>query len=522
MKMRKLFAGIAAAATLLGGMALGATSAQADDVKATFTFTAETKDQLTNANLTAYKIGDYVTHGSGTDVVYSVVTNEANKDAVDTALTTAGYTIKADQDNLAAALSEGKLDISATRPWNKTDANADSVTRKFAEALASEDKLGSESGTSVKFTDTDVTGPDANGLYSATVDLEPGIYVFIDTVEDGAVTKAVPMIVASGTVKDNQLTELTTGATVNMKNSKSEDKTKTVNKTSAAIGDTLTYTLTGKIANPAPSAFKFTDTPGTGLTIKAGTFKFFADGTAVSAADAADDFTVPSADVTGNGTATFDVVVNDPAKYAGKTIKVTFNAVVNDDADVEDGVVNKLDNYGKDISVETKFVSFDFKKINADSQGIEGAEFQVLDGNTTLYFVKQEDGSYKKAASNTTAKATDTLISAADGTVTVTGLDATKAYTVKETKVATGLFLDFKPSFTVTFADGQAVLAKTKASDPYDLVNTDNKTVLNVKSVTQLPLTGAAGTALFAVVALLLAGAGATVVLKARSKNAMA
>ena len=28
MKMRKLFAGIAAAATLLGGMALGATSAQ--------------------------------------------------------------------------------------------------------------------------------------------------------------------------------------------------------------------------------------------------------------------------------------------------------------------------------------------------------------------------------------------------------------------------------------------------------------------------------------------------------------
>lgn len=30
MKMRKLFAGIAAAATLLGGMALGAASAQAD------------------------------------------------------------------------------------------------------------------------------------------------------------------------------------------------------------------------------------------------------------------------------------------------------------------------------------------------------------------------------------------------------------------------------------------------------------------------------------------------------------
>ncbi|MFR1605725.1 MAG: hypothetical protein ACLSUZ_04480 [Bifidobacterium pseudocatenulatum] len=35
MKMRKLFAGIAAAATLLGGMALGAVSAQADDAATT-------------------------------------------------------------------------------------------------------------------------------------------------------------------------------------------------------------------------------------------------------------------------------------------------------------------------------------------------------------------------------------------------------------------------------------------------------------------------------------------------------
>ena len=37
MKMRKLFAGIAAAATLLGGMALGAASAQADDTPTTVT-----------------------------------------------------------------------------------------------------------------------------------------------------------------------------------------------------------------------------------------------------------------------------------------------------------------------------------------------------------------------------------------------------------------------------------------------------------------------------------------------------
>ena len=59
MKMRKLFAGIAAAATLLGGMALGAASAQADGsgtvVKSgvNFTFTAQNAKQLTNRSLNA-------------------------------------------------------------------------------------------------------------------------------------------------------------------------------------------------------------------------------------------------------------------------------------------------------------------------------------------------------------------------------------------------------------------------------------------------------------------------------------
>ena len=125
MKMRKLFAGIAAAATLLGGMALGATSAQADDAAgtpvtgvATFTFTAETAEQLTNAKLKAYKIGDYVQYGSGENVAYGVVTNSNNKTAVDSALKAAGVdTTDSEVDHLAAALNAGTLDVSAARPW---------------------------------------------------------------------------------------------------------------------------------------------------------------------------------------------------------------------------------------------------------------------------------------------------------------------------------------------------------------------------------------------------------------------
>lgn len=519
MKMRKLFAGIAAAATLLGGMALGAASAQADDTPttvtrdATFTFTAETAEQLTNAKLKAYKIGDYVQYGSGENVAYGVVTNSSNKTAVDFALKAAGVdTTDSEVDHLAAALNAGQLDVSDVRPWASPTA-----TRKFADALESEGRLTSG-------TDVTLSNPVAaqDGSYSATVSLQAGIYVFIDSaVATGSVTQAIPMIVASGTVADKVLTDPIRGAnTVNMKNTNNPEKTKEVNKTSAAIGDTLTYTLTGVVANPAPTAFKFTDTPSKGLTIKANSFQFFTEeANAERQAEPASNFSVtPTGDFTGNGTASFDVEVENPSAYAGKKIVVTFEAVINDEADVENGVVNKLDNYGTSVQVPTTFGKFEFTKVDPDGKGIENVTFQVKDGDTTLYFVKQTDGSYKKAASAATSGATADVKTGADGKLSFTGLDKTKTYTVTETKRASDAYLDIMPSFTVSFNEenGSAVLAKTATSDPWGLVNTTAKTVKNIKSITQLPLTGAAGTMLFTVVALLVAGAGVTIAIKSR------
>ena len=492
MKMRKLFAGIAAAATLLGGMALGATSAQADDAAgtpvtgvATFTFTAETAEQLTNANLKAYKIGDYVQYGSGENVAYGVVTNSNNKTAVDSALKAAGVdTTDSEVDHLAAALNAGQLDVSDVRPWASPTA-----TRKFADALESEGRLTSG-------TDVTLSNPVAaqDGSYSATVSLQAGIYVFIDSaVATGSVTQAIPMIVASGTVADKVLTDPIRGAnTVNMKNTNNPEKTKEVNKTSAAIGDTLTYTLTGVVANPAPTAFKFTDTPSKGLTIKANSFQFFTEeANAERQAEPASNFSVtPTGDFTGNGTASFDVEVENPSAYAGKKIVVTFEAVINDE--------------------------FDFTKVDPDGKGIKDVTFQVKDGDTTLYFAKQKDGSYKKAASATTSGATADVKTGADGKLSFTGLDKNKIYTVTETVRASDAYLNIMPSFTVSFSkeDGSAVLTAT--SDPWGLVNTSEKTVKNIKSITQLPLTGAAGTMLFTVVALLVAGAGVTIAIKSR------
>ena len=498
MKMRKLFAGIAAAATLLGGMALGAASAQADDTvadsTATFTFTADKAEQLTNRQLSFYKIGDYVQYGTGTSAGYGVQTNEANKNAVNAALgRTLGASYNKDNvDNLAAALADGQLDQAPTRPW------AEGNTRKFAEALVQQQNLAAVT-PAPEFT---VTGT------SATVALPAGIYLVVDNTDATAgVTKAVPMIVSSGEVKDGVLTNPTKGTTVNFKNSAVEEPSKTVSATSVSVGETLTYTLTGHVANPKPEAFVFHDIPSVGLTVKADSFSATVDGDLVVFANYfTTDFDSLS-DYKGDGTNEFTVTVI-PAKLAelaGKTIVVTYKAVVNSEAMGND-VSNKLvKNDGSYDTVTTKLFSFSFSKRDNDNNALAGATFKlsVADGQTGVLPTMngQEYGT--------------TQISGNNGNVTFSGLKA-GIYTVTETQAPQGYMNTFLPSFTVTIdKNGEA----TFGEDAFGLVNTSEKTVKNIKSITQLPLTGAAGTTLFTVVALLVAGAGVTVAVKSRQRT---
>lgn len=50
----------------------------------------------------------------------------------------------------------------------------------------------------------------------------------------------------------------------------------------------------------------------------------------------------------------------------------------------------------------------------------------MKDGDTVLYFVKQNDSSYKKTASAATSDATPDVKTDANGKLTFTGLDAVK------------------------------------------------------------------------------------------------
>lgn len=104
----------------------------------------------------------------------------------------------------------------------------------------------------------------------------------------------------------------------------------------------------------------------------------------------------------------------------------------------------------------------------------------------------------------------------------VAGL-AAGTYTVVETQAPTDYAQNFRVTFNVEITDEGLITFEPDALRQVQPVNNTTAnataTVLNVKSVTQLPLTGAAGTVLFTVVALLVGGAGVAVAVKSRRRT---
>lgn len=104
---------------------------------------------------------------------------------------------------------------------------------------------------------------------------------------------------------------------------------------------------------------------------------------------------------------------------------------------------------------------------------------------------------------------------------------AAGTYTITETKVPDGFAASFAKPFQITVTrtgDDKVTTSLAKDGDTFGLVTLDNSTtanpvitVKNVQSITQLPLTGAAGITMLVVVALLLGGAGALIAVRSRS-----
>ena len=523
MKMRKLFAGIAAAATLLGGMALGAVSAQADDAATTPLL------QVNNAQeghtYTPYRFATFENAGNGTVEVSTV---EAWKDAVTAAADTANG-----NDSIPAEYKNNPAAYVATF-------NAEQI-REFATELAKTNPLPTADGAGLT-----VTAEQAGTAQPVAVSGE-GWYLVTDTFTKSGETTATtgtPAVVAT-TV--NGLTDLTIVAdkvtgqgnitTVGQFNAKNENPltppVKTakvgnvdVNGKTVNVGDTVDFTVSAAV--PASAAnydvypFTITDTASKGLKVAAAnTFKVQVDGRDVDSS---------LYTVTQTGAATEAAGTTTIIKFAnartldGKTIVVSYTGVVTKDAltDLGGSVNNKAmitTNGGAsgEGKTESKTYGFQFKKIGVgdDENALAGAQFVVKkkDGK----FLKQDTESKAWSSVDDQTNAT-VFTSGADGLVQFKGL-AAGDYTGVETNAPNGYAQNFKVTFDVSIAENGTVTFKQDLLHQVTLPTDDQiATVKNVKSITQLPLTGAAGTTLFIVVALLLAGAGVTVVVKSRQR----
>lgn len=514
MKMRKLFAGIAAAATLLGGMALGATSAQAGDAATTagsgtivnndakFKFTAQDAKQLTNRKLNAYKIADYVQYGTGDNAAYGVQTADGVvRDTLAKALQSAtDENVPETGDLMAWALAKGVLSVDDSADENGAWSN--SASRKFVESLKN---ATGNLGTA----ETVDLGAAANGT-SATVTLPAGLYLFVDADYSAGTNKdatpSIAILVGSGNVENGVLNPLTE-ATVGIKNQTTAVTKKVNGKDSitASAGQRVAYTITSKVPQNtqyySDYGYTYTDTPSAGQTVDFDSLK-------VTVADKAltkdTDYTVAK-----NEDGTFTVTISSIKKQpAGAVITVTYNATVTSEEVAGNKAVTNtvvLSDNGAE-AIDSTFITngqFSFTKTDAQGNALAGAEFKI------------------EGQSGTSTPSTATAISESNGTVTFKGL-ADGTYKVTETNVPAGFQQNLKAAFTVTIANGKAV--KYAGADIWGLAPSaevsGNYTykVKNVKNVTQLPLTGAAGTTLFTVVALLVAGAGVAVALKSRQR----
>lgn len=516
MKMRKLFAGIAAAATLLGGMALGAASAQAADPQTTPLL------QVNNAQeghmYTPYKFATFENAGNGTVEVSTV---EAWKDAVTAAADTANG-----NDSIPAEYKNNPAAYVATF-------NAEQI-RKFAEELAKTNPLPTADGAGLT-----VTAEQAGTAQPVAVDGE-GWYLVTDTYNGKAGTPAVVATTVNGLDNLRIVADAKTGqggiTTVGRFNAKNENPltppSKTakvgdvdVNDKTVNVGDTVDFTVSAAV--PASAAnydvypFTITDTASKGLKVaETSTFKVQVDGKDVDAA-------LYKVEQTGSAavSTTTTITFASAKSLADKTIVVSYTGVVTKDALT--GLDGSVDNKAKittnggtsgEGKTESKTYGFQFKKIGVDddANALAGAQFVVKkkDGK----FLKQDTESKAWSSVDDQTDAT-VFTSGADGLVQFKGL-AAGDYTVMETNAPNGYAQNFKVTFDVSIAENGTVTFKQDLLHQVTLP-TDGQiaTVKNVKSITQLPLTGAAGTTLFTVVALLVAGAGVTVAVKSRQRT---
>ena len=516
---KRALAGVAAAALAVTGLALGAGAANAAPTgAASIELTGKTAAGTT---YTAYKIGsydtsegDYAVNADDQTKLDSIVisTDDGWKADALAALKTATENSDIESDQQFKGYGSDVLAYVAGKPLT-----GEQMTTFVAELSKSLEGKSDSMVTPVQV---------QNDGDAVTFDnIAEGLYLVVSTIDGTdpiqSAGKPVAIVGTKVTIDGKQYASLgddTTLGEAEVKPSSPQKPTKTHDQMeNYYVGQSIPFTVTGTIPQYVGDEFSFKDTPSTGLTVA--TTK---ENIKVSI-EGVDDFTDDHWDLTtdpadqpqivGNDQASFTVSIKKPSTYAGKLVTITYNGVVNNDAN------------GKIVSNKVEF---------PDTGQFANDEFETETKTNTITFTKKgvdENSEYLNGVTFTITASEDNLVplpddydaeatSAGNGNVTFENLP-NGTYTIAEKTPASG-YMNTNTSFTVTVKDGEVTIF---TGDKLGLATQDKTgaiTVKNVKNITQLPLTGAAGTMLFTVLGLLIAGAGALVYMKSRSDCAVA
>ena len=555
MKLTKITAMVAAIATAAGLGAVAASSANADvvtDGDKTITLNATSADQLTGHTFKVVKVASYDVYGTAPNQSVTLKTEEGLKtDIVDYLK----YPGNGDPLAWAQQQDKAKLDQSTASPWL-----GDGTTRGLA------DKLASKATTDITPT---LSGDNKQATFTLT---SPGLWLIVDQAATGKSSKALP-ILAGTPLTINNNNKVDSDGRIAMKN-QTMSVGKTVTDQTVAAGQDASYKITTTVPNYVGykvKGYQFTvsdkfadDAP---LSYKANTLIVKIGDQALTQGT---DYTVTGFDPTSK-TFTIDLsayikaqgfgtsapvddskFTND--KLVGKTVTVEYKATVTGSTGNNGAANTPTIKYPNDPTnnehkqevpgTPVKVFNFDYTLIKKDKStgaALEGAKFAIknADGKYLAYTATADGGKkWSKLDAKPDADATSGVFTTGkDGKVKFPALDEGK-YTIEEIATPTGYVnvgvsfnFTIKANLTGTGADQTAnptytIDTDSASSDRWGLVSngsTAEVVVENVKNITQLPLTGGAGTVLFTVVAALLISAGVTVGgVKSRKASAIA
>lgn len=561
--LKRVLASIAAAALAGVGLAVGSATANAslvtgcgtDGVDCTVILNATNDAQFIGHTYKAIKIADYDVYGDSPNQVFTLKTVDGIKTQVTAAVNAAiaPETVPTDPagiDPLAWAQQQddAKLDKSVDSPYL-----GDGTTRKLADALR--DSIGDSASPLVGPNDAQEGSAGTITVEGKTAEItfnSPGLWLILDQSKVDATdtatgsSKAVSMLVGTPlTINKTNTSEGTviSNGTANVKN-QVVSIAKTVDDNTVQQGENAKYTLSTKIPNYVGykvQGYSFTITDkfdaGAPMEYVPGTMRVYVgeDGSETELTPN-DDYVVTGFSANSN-TFTIDLSgyilkkafgVNKPTQtdtftdgsLAGDPVRVVYEAKVTGSTGNE-GVLNAPSiTYTNDPSTNAtgdvpgpgvKVFNFDYtiqKKDRITGKPLSGATFVIY----------PEGGSEDPLQTVTTDN---------DGKAMFTGLDDDVNYVIEETDAPTDYMnvglkfnLNIDAKITGEHENAKVDVTYKVTGDMLDLVSDGNgATVIveNVKNITQLPLTGAAGTMLFTVLGLLIAGAGALAYIRSRN-----